>query len=216
LRLSLVLPVVFHTGPQPWNAHRTLAELFPGIERLQSWVPAWPILFWDITEHDPRELLDSARAWLQVLAVVRAERAERDEFRAVLTEALRRLESLSGSDAVRWKELLWFVLSWSLRRRPDEEKQDWQQSVIASQENAADQAEVRAMSEVAWKTWDEATLERGELRGLRKALQEVLEEKFGPLPDALVQRIEAATDPDRLRTAIRQVLHIQSLGELPL
>jgi hypothetical protein len=220
LRLSLVLPIVFHTGPRPWTTHRSLAELFPGLELLQTWVPVWPILFWDIAEHDSRELLDSARAWLQALAVVRAERAGSDEFRAVLMEALRRLESLSTLDSVRWKELLWFVLSWSLRRRPKSEKGDLEQSVLASQEGALTRAEVRAMSDVAWKPYEEELAEeceaRGELRALRRSLRDLLEEKFGPAPEALGQRIEATTDADRLRAAIRQVLHIQAPDELKL
>jgi hypothetical protein len=132
---------------------------------------------------------------------------------------LRRLETLSGSDKVRWKELLWFVLSWSLRRRPDEEKDSWKQAVVASQDKADDQAEVLAMSEVAWKTWEDAVRERGEasgeLRARRAVLRELLEEKFGPLPDGLIQRIESI-DLDRLRAAIRQVLRVQSLDELAL
>jgi hypothetical protein len=180
----------------------------------------WPILVWDITEHEPRELLDSARAWLQALAVVRAERAGADEFRGVLTEALRRLEGLSALDSVRWKELLWFVLSWSLRRRPDEEKDDWKATVLASQQNAADLAEVRTMSETTWKTWEEAVEERGEARGILQAhrddLRSLLEERFGALSEDVARRIEATTDTSRLRAAIRRVLHIQSPDELPL
>ena len=165
LRLSLVLAIVFHTGPRPWRTNRSLADMFPGIDLLQSLVPVWPLLIWDIAEHEPRELLDSAQAWLQALAVVRAERAEQDEFHGVLSEALRRIEGLSASDTVRWKELLWFVLSWSLRRRPGTEKETLQEVVLTSQEAASDQEEVRAMSEVAWKTWEEELRERGEQRG---------------------------------------------------
>jgi hypothetical protein len=216
LRLNLVLPIVFHTGPRPWRTNRSLNDLFPGIDLLQSLVPVWPILVWDITEHEPRELLDSARAWLQALAVVRAERTGRDEFHGVLTEVLRRLEIFSSADSVRWKDLLWFVLSWSMRRRPPEEKDDWQQTVLTSQENAVHNEEVHAVSEVAWKTMEDVVEERGELKGRRNALKEVLEEKFGPLPEPLIQRIDTTADLDRLRAAARQVLHISALDELAL
>ena len=43
-----------------------------------------------------------------------------------------------------------------------------------------------------------------------------LEERFGSLPEGVVQRIEAATDLERLRSAMRQVVHMADLSELDL
>jgi hypothetical protein len=107
-----------------------------------------------------------------------------------------------------------------LRRRPAQEKGDWQDAVSTSQENAADYEEVRAMSEVAWKTTADVMEERGEakgeLRARRDDLRALLEERFGPLPETVVQRIDAATDADRLRLAIRKVLRIESLDDLSI
>jgi hypothetical protein len=56
----------------------------------------------------------------------------------------------------------------------------------------------------------------GELRADRKTLRRQLEQRFGPLPAALVERIEACNDLDRLEASLAQVLTIQSLDELPL
>lgn len=44
----------------------------------------------------------------------------------------------------------------------------------------------------------------------------LLEDRFGALPAPLVAQIEAADDLDRLRAAIRQVLHLPSLADLAL
>jgi len=57
---------------------------------------------------------------------------------------------------------------------------------------------------------------RGELRARRDDLRALLEERFGSLPQGLAERIEATDDLERLRGALRQVLHVQSPDELDL
>src|SRR5262249_17357113 len=61
---------------------------------------------------------------------------------------------------------------------------------------------------------------RGEAgRGLRARWDDPrspLEARPGRLPPPGIRRIEAAEDPERLRAAIRQTLHLSSLDELPL
>ena len=45
LELTPVLPVIFHTGIEPWRTHRELAELFAGPPGLRPVAPHWPLLF---------------------------------------------------------------------------------------------------------------------------------------------------------------------------
>ena len=59
---------------------------------------------------------------------------------------------------------------------------------------------------------DKVSVDAQDVRGL---LDE-LEDRFGAVPDALVQRIEASSDLQRLQTAVRQVYRIQKLDDLPL
>src|SRR5712691_6562000 len=117
-RLTPIIPLVFHTGLMRWRANRTLAELLVGPEEVRRFAPEWSPLFWDLAERDPQVLLASAAEWLAALAEVRAEREEGEAFRQVFIAVLRRLENLSEVEPVRWHDLLWFVLSWGLRRRP--------------------------------------------------------------------------------------------------
>jgi hypothetical protein len=69
-----------------------------------------------------------------------------------------------------------------------------------------------------FESWDEWAKRHygkiGALRACRSDLRAVLEERFGSLPESLVQRIEEIEDSQRLQACIRQVLHIQSLDEL--
>ena len=50
----------------------------------------------------------------------------------------------------------------------------------------------------------------------RSDLRDLLQERFGTVPESVRQRVEAATDPERLRAALRQVLHINAPEELQL
>jgi putative YhgA-like transposase len=216
LRLTPVLPVVFHTGAGPWRTNRTLADLIAAPEVLQVYVPRWQPLFWDLAENAPQELVAAAGEWMQALAVVRAEREEREAFQAVFTEVLRRLEPLSERENVRWHDLVRFVLSWAFWRRPGSERRQLVAAAQNSQSAVARRQEMQRMSETIERTWPEELLAEGALRAGRAMLQALLEERFGALPESLVERIETSSDLERLQDAARQVLHIQSPAELEL
>jgi hypothetical protein len=139
LRLSPAVPIVFHTGPAPWRTHREMAELIGGADELRAFAPRWAPLFWDLAERSPQELLEKAGEWLAALAVVRAEREDAEAFRQVFTRVLARLENLSEHETVRWHDLVWFVLSWALRRRPGQEREQLLETARSSQADAIHQ-----------------------------------------------------------------------------
>ena len=59
-------------------------------------------------------------------------------------------------------------------------------------------------------------LELGQLANCRQNLLLLLEERFGPLPAALVQQIEGNDDLERLRAGLKRVLHVAALDEFRL
>jgi hypothetical protein len=119
------------------------------------------------------------------------------------------------------------VLSWALRHRPAEDREELRtflQTIIADE---AMRQEVLAVSIILGQTNDEwveqrvaasaaASALRAELQTCREVLRDQLQERFGALPADLLGRIEACEDPVRLKAALRQVLHVQSLDELQL
>jgi hypothetical protein len=141
-------------------------------------------------------------------------------WEAVFTEVLRRLEPLSEQENVRWHDLLRFVLSWAFWRRPGSERRQLVEVARESQSAAAHREEVTRVSETIARTWSEELVAQGliegEMRTRREDLRILLEEKFGALPEEWVRRIEAAQDLERLKSAVRQVLHIRQLAELDL
>jgi hypothetical protein len=219
LRLTPVLPVVLHTGQEPWDANRSLSDLFDVPESLRAWLPQWAMPLWDLPEHTPEQLLQTGEGFWQALAVARAECASPDDFRNVLEETLRRLEPLGISQPVYWQQLLRFVLYWALHRRPKQERDGLIDAARASQMNVQLQEEVQTMSQRLWKNAEEELLEegeaKGEVRGMRTMLQSQLQKKFRQLPEDILQRI-ATADAEHLKAAALQVIDIQSLDELHL
>jgi hypothetical protein len=248
LRLTPVVPIVFHTGKARWRKHRELAELLGGPEPFRQYAPSWRPMFLDLAGKAPAELLQATGEWLSALALVRDDDAEAEAFRAVLEQVLRRLEGLADRDPVRWHELVRFSLVWALYRRPPPEREPLIAAAQASQMNVARQKEVQAvgmtiadalkaegkaegmaegkaegmaegkaegMAEGKAKGMAEGKAE-GRLDDAREMLQGLLEEKFGSVPDAVRQRIQAATDLARLHAAARAVLHLDRLEEFDL
>jgi hypothetical protein len=56
----------------------------------------------------------------------------------------------------------------------------------------------------------------GAVIALQDALLDQLAEKFGTVTSELEARVRATTDQDRLRAALRQILHIKAAAELTL
>jgi hypothetical protein len=220
LRLTPVLPVVLHTGLDAWDTSRRLADLFDVPEELHAWLPEWQMPLWDLPGHTAEELLGSNEPWWQALAVARAEREPPAEFQRVLQEALRRLEPVGLSEEVYWHQLLRLVLYWALYRRPRGEHAALIDAARTSQSQVQLQEEVRTVvNETLGKTWEQELVEKGEARGVllgcRRMLRRQLEQRFGTLPQAVLDRI-AAADLEALDKAGECVSSIASLDELPL
>ena len=233
LRLSPVVPIVFHTGPTSWGSERQLLDLIDATEEFAEFVPRWRTLFCDLAEWTPEALLGMAGSFLKALAIVRAERSDSATFRRVFEEVARQLEELHDRDKMRWYELLRLVLSWGLYRRAATEKDDLVAAARDSQRNAEDRLEVETMSDVLLQTWPEKVAEEARARGLaegiaeglaegiaegqllksREILRRLLEKRFGSLPQALARQIESSFDGEALQAGIDQVVEIRSLDE---
>jgi hypothetical protein len=222
--LTPVVPIVFHTGKNAWRKHRELAELLGGPEPFHQHAPSWRPIFLDLAGRTPAELLQAAGEWLNALAVVRADDEEAEAYRAVLGQVLRRLEGLADRDRVRWYELVRFALVWALYRRPRPEHEPLIATAQASQTNVARQKEVQTVTMTIAEALKAEGMAEGEAKGkaegriaeARDVLLALLEEKFGPVPEAIRQRIQATTDLARLHTAHRGVLRLNSLEEFDL
>jgi predicted transposase YdaD len=62
----------------------------------------------------------------------------------------------------------------------------------------------------------QAILEEGRAEGQQEMLLEQLRERFGVVPTEVESRVRTTTDPEKLRAALRAILHVNSPEELPL
>jgi len=171
-------------------------------------------------------------------AVVRAERSEPAEFAAVLVEALRHLEGWGQRDRVGWQQLVRMMLYWGIFRRPREEHASILAAVRSSVSNVDLLREVETMSNQLGQTWEQELLatgrqqgeqlgekrgeqrgeQRGETKGELKAYREILRtllaDRFAPLPEGVLQRINSAELP-WLKAALDRIKSLKSLDELP-
>lgn len=117
-RLPPVLPIVFHTGATPWGSARSIKDLLGEPEAFHAFAPDWQPLFWELPRHSVEELLSSNDAFLQLLAIVRVEGAERTEFERVFRATWQRLAPLHETNRIRWSDLIYFIIDWITHRRP--------------------------------------------------------------------------------------------------
>jgi hypothetical protein len=156
--------------------------------------------------------------------VVRAEDSDLAEFRRVVSACASRLEPLAETDRMRWRDLLWILVSWVIRRRLAGEADELTAAVAASQKGAQARQEATAVSETVKESWvmrevarEAAKRERlVKLEALREALVDALREPFGELPPATLSSIQACEDAAKLRAAIVRVRVMKSLDEFQL
>jgi hypothetical protein len=105
-RLTPVLPIVLHSGGRPWGSARTISDMLGPPAAFFPFAPAWGPVFWELSQHSPEELLNAESAFLQVLTVVRMEDEERAEFGRFFQEVLGKVDSIHGTNRVRWVQMI--------------------------------------------------------------------------------------------------------------
>ena len=147
-------------------------------------------------------------------------------FAEVLFSGLESLARHRGDAA--GKDLLWFVLSWCLRRRPKADREHIAAVAKASQTNRVHRAEAETMAEGLGLPWEqEEKILVAEMAGhCSRGFCELERMGCGPLlgtfrlaaglPEPVLQRIESATDRRAVEGRLRQVSKIGAPDELDL
>ena len=112
------------------------------------------------------------------------------------------------------------VLTWAAWRRPRTEQPGLWTAAEAIQTESEPTQEMRTMAWSAAETWIEEGMAKGRVEGqllnARTLLRELLEDRFAPLPEELIERINASTDLERLQAAFRQALRLKNIADLQL
>ncbi len=160
--------------------------------------------------------MQSGEAWLQLLAVIRSQEADAADFVRVFGEVFGRVQNLHGDDHPRWYDLLRAVWAWGHWRRPPAERAALAAAAAASQQELSRRQEVQVMGQTIAEALIEEGMAKGALLATRASLRTLLEKRFGKLPEALIQRIDATVDIEGLQEAFHQAIDLKTLQDLKL
>ena len=203
--LPPVMGLVLYHGEAPWSGGSRFADLVAAPGELGAFSPDFRFVLCDLCREQLDDLQQRARLAiaLQVLKFIRS-----DELPARLPEifALFRQLAHHRDDALAYLGTVVRYISGVARQvdRPTLEAAIIQALPTDMGENI--------MPTIA-ESWIEEGRQEGELRSARRILLRLLEQRFGPLPEAVEQRV-ADADPVVLDRWLDEVLTAPSLASL--
>ena len=216
LRLHPILPIVLYTGASPWGSNRTLADLLGEPTAFHAFAPTWQPAIWNLSDNSPQALLDSGAAGLQMLTVMRSIGADTDKFQELVVEAHERMKRDAEKDREARQELIHAMFSYAFWKRPAEERESIKAIALRGYTNPVDRQRMETMVQTIAEAYIEEGVAKGELKANRAALRRQLTLRFGAVPETVLEKIEAVSDPARLQAALDQVIQMKYLDELSL
>ena len=201
--LPVIIPLVFYHGKRRWNVPRHFAGLFGRPpDELARYIPDFPYEFVDLGHIPDADLSRDPR--LRALLMPPKHIFDDDWFAALL-EAIDLLLALDPMDVILWMNYIVAArrdfgrrqADQLLRRLPPSQREDIMGSLA---QEWLDEGYKRGRAE-------------GEAKGRAELLMRLLERRFGPLPQAVKDRIAAAR-PDTLELWGDRVLDAASLDDV--
>ncbi len=220
-----ILPIVLYTGHRPWRTHRQLEDIISAPNPLMC--PYWPITYFCLEEFDPATLTSAPEPFINALSIVRVEKSsDLNLLVSTVKRAVRRIAVLSPDVHDRFIELMDFVIRWIHGRLPRASHQELLKASY-SEIRYSDQEDIMTMTNKLGLTWQEEIIiarkesrsegrDIGKREALRETLLNLLEARFGQLPDALRQQIGNCSDLDALQEACIKVLAANSPADVEL
>jgi predicted transposase YdaD len=221
-RLTPILPFVFYTGEANWSYGLDFSAMFDVPAGFEAFIPHWETLFLDAIRTPAETLTGFVNAIGWAIRALQVEKKPYDQVEQTIREAMAGLEGLSAEQRGLWSRVAWYLTLFAGNRRSKAQGEQLTEVIMAQAQASKfyEAEEVRAMYTLADSWKDKGRAEgraEGKTQGLRSALETVLTERFGALPDAVRAALEAAsldTLNDWLRAAMRAET-LQDMGILP-
>ena len=213
-RFRPILPILFYTGKASWKPPLTITALMNLPAPLERFVPQHDTLFFNLKTTDSAELVAEGHPFGWVLRVIQKEDADKEEFVEALKLAVSNLDRLPEEERNQWEKLMYYLVLLIFHRRDTEEQPELLSVVNEMVKDHNKQEEVLKMGRTAAQALMEAGEVRGALRTRQEDLLEIIRGKFGSIPQRIEARIQTIQDVDRLKTLIRNVIHVSSIDEL--
>jgi len=207
--LPPVFPIVLYNGSEKWTAAVELTDLIlPITGPLAAYQPRQKYFLLE-ENNIPDEELNKSKGVASLL--IRLERADPHELVSVVDDILARLRTPEYTH-LREAFKAWILLMLGSNLGMNEVNPD-----------SLDLQEVRAMLAEKMTQWENNYIQKGvvigeargisigESQGVRLALCDLLESRFGMLPEAVSSSVEAISDTQKLRSLARSALQTTSL-----
>ena len=213
--LPAILPFVFNSGRGPWRGPLSLSKLFPPLPpALEQHLPRLDFLLLDERQ------LDLARPGLEgnrLAAAFRIETSPSPEEVPRLAQDLDALLPREKDPELRRSYNVWFL---SVLRRTFKGviiRDDFDLGDRSMLEESARKWEKRFLREGREEGLQEGLqkgLRKGEVKGMREALLQILEQRFGSLPEPVRRQVEEITAKRDLERLLQRVLKAKSLSDI--
>ncbi len=211
-RFRPILPILFYTGEASWKAPLTITALMDIPEPLERFIPQHDTLFFNLKTTTPEQLVAEGHPFGWVLRVIQKEGATTEEFAEALKLAVANLDQLPEADRNQWEKLMYYLVLLIFHRRDKEEQPELISLVDETVKDRNRREEVSKMG----RTAAEALMEEGALRTRIEVLLELIQGKFGSIPQRMERRIQLIRDIDRLKTLTRNIIHASSIDEIDI
>jgi hypothetical protein len=216
--LQPVLPIVFYTGLERWDALDSMANLIAMGDRFRSITPTLDPLFLNLRDVPGERIASAGGHFGSVLRIVRERRRRPNEFRAVLQEAIQALEAMSPGERERWLELLSYVLALVYHERKAREHQSLQELIEASVQTDRERREITHVGQTIAQMFEARGRKKGrmeqQIRTLHDVLVRLLKVRFGDVPAKTLAAIRHVEDVDQLNAWLDRIPTARSLGDV--
>jgi Putative transposase, YhgA-like len=223
-RFSPVVPMVFYTGLSRWDNLGTLSQLVTEGSRFGRLIPHFEPLFLGLGQVLPETLETEGGYFGWALRLLQEREGRPDEFRALAERVLNQLAEQSGGQRERWLELLSYLHALVYYNRANAEHVPIHQLMEESARSGLERKEIKtmvwtmadALKEEGRAEGEKKGREEGRIEGRKDTLVEQLKERFGEIPEKVIQKIRRTKDARLVDTWIKRVLSAATLDEMQI
>lgn len=215
-RLPPIIPIVIYQGRRAWQARASFQDLveMPS-ESFKAFVPDFSFAFFNVGELDEHKVQQNVVLRFYVAIIKSLDKPELKELLPQLTKGL--YASLGPRTATEYLEIFFRYLTKSTEIL---DRDDYERALAMLPEGGKDIMNTLAeqwMREGYERAEQEFILAKqrwigeGEQRGEQNMLIEALQERFGPVHPALVNKIRSIQSTETIKGLFRQAFKLDSL-----
>jgi hypothetical protein len=171
-------------------------------EHFRAVTPDFEPIFLNLPALPADRLVSAGGYFGRVLRLLQGRKARLSEFRRLLEETVHELETMPAGERLRWLELLSYIHMLVYHERKGTEHRRLQQAIETSVQTDPHRQEVQTMERTIAQEIEARGARKGERKGRREeaikvrrqTLLRLLRTRFGAVPSATVEAVNASRD----------------------